>query len=51
LTGTPSSCWTRNPENDAAFGGAVQLGQHRSGDVDDIGEHPRLRTWTAQRTA
>ena len=29
-------------EHDAALGGAVQLGQHHAGDVDDLGEHPGL---------
>jgi len=30
-------------EDDSALCGAVQFGQHRPGDVDDLGEHPRLR--------
>src|SRR4051812_11523944 len=29
-------------DDDAALGGAVELGQHDAGDVDDLSEHPRL---------
>src|SRR3954470_4238614 len=29
-------------DDDAALGGAVELGQHDAGDVDDLGEHPSL---------
>src|SRR5690606_33097328 len=29
-------------DDDAALGGAVHLGQHDPGDVDDLGEHPGL---------
>src|SRR6185312_2973893 len=33
---------TLHSDDDAALGGAVQLGQHDAGDIDDLGEHPGL---------
>src|SRR5947207_8877020 len=33
---------TLDRDDDAALGRAVQLGQHDAGDVDHLGEHPRL---------